>query len=128
MKTLVYLFLLLLAGLSSCRSIKYVPVESVRHDSIFIGSTQRDSIYHRDSIYIKENGDTVTIFRDRYLYRDRYLKDTVYQSFRDTVTQTYPVEKELSSWQKAQMAIGKIAMIFLVVLVLIFGIRIFKKS
>lgn len=104
----------------SCRTVKYVPVETIKVDTTYINKLQRDSIYQHDSIYVKDNGDTVTIFRNRYLYHDRYLKDTVYQSFCDTVTQYYSVEKELTSWQKAQIAIGKIAMILIGVVILAF--------
>mgnify|MGYP000233612673 CR=1 FL=1 len=109
----------------SCRTVKYVPVETIKVDTTYINKLQRDSIYQHDSIYVKDNGDTVTIFRNRYLYHDRYLKDTVYQSFCDTVTQYYSVEKELTSWQKAQIAIGKIAMILIGVVILAFGIKFF---
>ena len=109
----------------SCRTVKYVPVETIKVDTTYINKLQRDSIYQHDSIYVKDNGDTVTIFRNRYLYHDRYLKDTVYQSFCDTVTQYYSVEKELTSWQKAQIAIGKIAMILIGEVILAFGIKFF---
>lgn len=109
----------------SCCTVKYVPVETIKVDTTYINKLQRDSIYQHDSIYVKDNGDTVTIFRNRYLYHDRYLKDTVYQSFCDTVTQYYSVEKELTSWQKAQIAIGKIAMILIGVVILAFGIKFF---
>ena len=55
--------LLLLFG--SCRSIRYVPVETIRTDSLYLTVHERDSIHIKDSVYIREKGDS------RYsLYRE----------------------------------------------------------
>ncbi len=86
MKLPLYFFVMLLAGLMSCRSIQYVPVETVRHDSLLVIKSHRDSIYHRDSIFVIERGDTRIVYRNRYLYRDRYLTDTVFRSVTDTLS------------------------------------------
>lgn len=42
--------------LSSCESIKYVPVETVRTDSVYNTVYRRDSIYMRDSVYVLDKG------------------------------------------------------------------------
>lgn len=48
---------------------------------------QRDSIYYRDSIYIKEKGDTVTYYVERLRYAYKIKTDTIYtyKLKRDTV-------------------------------------------
>ena len=49
--------------LSSCGNIRYVPVETVRTDSVYNTVYRRDSIYMRDSVYVLDKGDTVYQFR-----------------------------------------------------------------
>ena len=47
-------------------------------DSIYRQLMQRDSIYYRDSIYIKEKGDTVTYYVERLRYAYKIKTDTIY--------------------------------------------------
>lgn len=98
---------LLVLSLIGCRTrIQYVPVESVRTE--YKDRLQRDSIYFRDSIFMREKGDTVFIDRWRYLYKDKLITDTLIVS--DTIRVPYPVEKELTRWQRAKMDVGGWAM------------------
>ena len=95
--------------LSGCRNVKYVPVETVRVDTTYINKVQKDSIYQRDSIYVMEKGDTITVYRDRYLYRDKMVRDTVYINRTDSVQVPYPVERPLSRWQQVKLDVGGLA-------------------
>ena len=76
----------------SCRSTQYVPVETVKTEYRDRVEKQRDSIYFADTIRIVEKGDTTIIYKDRYryLYKDRFLTDTVIK--RDSIPVPYPVE------------------------------------
>ena len=116
----VFLLLLLLLSSSGCRSIRYVPVETVKHDSVYITQHQKDSIYIHDSIYQKEKGDTVLIEKWHTRYIEKQVRDTLIQIQRDTIPQPYPYEVEvpaqLSWWQKTRMHIGEITIIALLVL------------
>jgi hypothetical protein len=123
MKLPLYFFVMLLAGLMSCRSIQYVPVETVRHDSLLVIKSHRDSIYHRDSIFVIERGDTRIVYRNRYLYRDRYLTDTVFRSVTDTLSVPYPVEKQLSRWQQLKLAFADVALLALIAILLLWIVR-----
>lgn len=120
--SLVGIVLLLVAALvlGACRSVKYVSVESVRHDSIFITQHQKDSIYIHDSIYQKEKGDTLIIEKWHTKYIEKQVRDTLIQIERDTIPQPYPYEVEvpaqLSWWQKTRMHIGEISLVALLVL------------
>ncbi len=100
MKTLSFFILAMLVV--SC-STKYVPVESVRVDSVHVERVRRDSVVLRDSVYILQRGDTVFKTKYKYLYRDRVLRDTFYHVKCDTVTKVVKVEKELSFWQKKKI-------------------------
>ena len=122
----MWMFILLVAGfvliaMGSCKSVKYVPVETIRHDSIYITQHQKDSIYIHDSIYQKEKGDTLIIEKWHTKYIEKQVRDTLIQIERDTIPQPYPYEVEvpaqLSWWQKTRMHIGEISLVALLVLI-----------
>jgi hypothetical protein len=102
----------LLCVMCSCKSIQYVPVETVkteykvRTDTL----TQKDSIYLRDSIWVEKSGDTVTTYKTRYVYqdrwRDRVVRDTVIKT--DSIQVPYPVERKLSRWEQFCLDYGKV--------------------
>ena len=109
MRRLVYFLIILLTSaiwFSSCRSIRHIPIETVKHDSIYISKILHDSIYQRDSIYVDRKGDTVLIYKDRYVYKYKNLVDTFYIHKVDSVQVPYPVEKSLSRWQTIKMELG----------------------
>lgn len=110
MLTLVLLVVLLLVG---CRTTESITVPEVHTEYVYRDS--RDSIYVRDSIYIKEQqkGDTVTVLEYRYRDRFRYLTDTLV--VRDTVTVYVPhdvvkVFHSLTWWQKILCWAGGLAL------------------
>ena len=103
----------------SCRSVKYVPVETVKTDSVYVNKVQRDSIRLQDSIFVFVKGDTVRIEKYKYLYRDRVVVDTVYKAQCDTIRVPYPVEKPLTRWQKWKLDLGGFAMAAIVITVLV---------
>lgn len=78
-----------------------------QHDTTAVH--HRDSIFFRDSIYVKEwlKGDTVYIekIKDRYIYKDRW-RDSI-RIVRDSVAvetiKEVRVDKPLSRWQKARI-------------------------
>ena len=103
----------------SCRSVKYVPVETVKTDSVYVNKVQRDSIRLQDSIFVFVKGDTVRIEKYKYIYRDRVVRDTVRLVERDSVQVPVPVEKELSRWQRWKQEVGGFAMAGIVITVLL---------
>lgn len=80
--------LLLLTG---CTTTKYVPVETVRIDTMKVTKYERDSIYIHDSTIVRENGDTMLIEKWHTRWRDRWHHDSVYIARHDTIPQPYPV-------------------------------------
>lgn len=113
------LFLLAVLSLASCKQVQYVPVETVRLDSIYLTQTLRDSIYKYDSIYVRDKGDTVFVDRYRYLFVDKLRRDTMYISRIDTLRVPYPVEKELTRWQQFRLDVGGYAIFAIVIVILI---------
>lgn len=111
----------------SCRSVKYVPVETVRTDSLYVNKVERDSIRLQDSIFVFVKGDTVRIEKYKYLYRDRVVVDTVYKAQCDTIRVPYPVEKPLTRWQKWKLDLGGFAMAAIAIAVLVVVGRVVYK-
>ncbi len=112
--TCLILALLLLCG---CSRKVYVPVDNVTlvTDTVYQSRLRVDSVTLRDSVAVIQRGDTVTItkYRDRYRVRERV--DTVYSSAVDSVTVRvpYPVERELTAWERAKMQTGGVAIALL---------------
>lgn len=125
----VFLLLLLMLSSSGCRSIRYVPVETVKRDSIYITQHQKDSIYVHDSIYQKEKGDTLIVEKWHTKYIERQVHDTTYIEKVDSIQVPYPVEKQLTRWQRMKMNAGGYA-IFLCLTCVVFIILglIFRKK
>ena len=113
----ILLFAVIATLLYSCKSIKYVPVETTKteyRDKIF-----RDSVTRYDSVYMKEKGDTLILERYRYLYKNSIVKDSVF--INDTIRVPYPVQvvkqvkAPLTSWQSFQIWCGRIALFALLI-------------
>lgn len=120
------MIVLLVSAVCSCRTVQYVPVETVRTDSLYFNAVSTDSVYVKDSVLVVK-GDTVTEYRWRYVYKYKDRTDTVYVSRTDSVQVPYPVEKELSRWQQFKMNVGGYALAAVVVTVLIvFGRMVYK--
>ena len=96
----------LLTLLVGCRSVEYIPVETVRRDTVAVVRERADTLVRLDSIHVKEKGDTVWMEKYRTVWRDRRVADTVYLSWADTVAVPVPVEQPLTHWQQAKMKAG----------------------
>ncbi len=122
MKNLSYILLLALL-IGSCTTAKYVPVETVRVDSLFVAKAQRDSIFERDSVFVAVKADTVFYTRTQYRYRDRVVRDTVFRLKCDTVTKVVEVQKKLSFWQQRKLELGGVAILIIPLMIVIIVLR-----
>lgn len=159
----MYVFVVLL--LCSCRTTKYVPVETVRteykeadtkeiyerifrmFESMRENESRSDSLIDREkeTLVLKENGDTASRELVRIIYRssirEKELEKTVerkdsliYELNKqllsvksDTVQVPYPVEKQLTKWQRIKIRFGEIGFGLLIVLIILFVVRIKRK-
>lgn len=87
------LFMVLVTLLSGCKQIEYVPVETIKHDSIYINTHKVDTLFKTDSTVIHEKGDTIFYDRWHTIYKVRESIDTIYQSKVDTIQVPYEVVK-----------------------------------
>ena len=103
----LFLGMLACLVLAGCKTVRYVPVETVRTDSVYVDRFTRDSVYLRDSVFVNRwtVGDTVFVDKVsvKYLYRDRWRHDTVAVTRRDSVQVPLPVERELGWWQQTRL-------------------------
>lgn len=115
----IALFICLLVLATGCTRKVYIPIESVvsRTDTVYSAKVRVDSVIMRDSVAVFQKGDTVLITKYRDRYHVKELTDTVYQSAIDSVKVSvpYPVERELSRWERTKMDFGGMAIGALVI-------------
>jgi hypothetical protein len=107
---------------TSCRArIRYIPIETVRTDSLFRNSVRIDSVFIHDSTSVTLKGDSVIEYRHRYILKYKDRVDTVYINRTDTIRVPYPVEieKKLTVWQRTKIAFGGWAITIVIVTILI---------
>ena len=89
---------------TGCSTIRYIDREVVVHDTTKV--IVRDSLhfYDRDSVFVKEKGDTVYKYVEKWRIRDRWHTDTLVRVRVDSVAvyqdKIVEVEKPLSAWQR----------------------------
>ena len=101
----LFILIVLTIFVNSCAT-KYVPVESVRVDSVYVTRVERDSIFERDSVFVMAKADTVFVSRVQYRYRDRILRDTLSVVQRDTITRVVEVKRKLTRSEQLKMDLG----------------------
>lgn len=121
---IISLFLLLL--LSSCSPKIYERV-IYQKDTTYVSKIDSIYKYERDSVFVRERGDTVYKYVERVRYRDRYKVDTLVKVKVDSVTvervKEVQVEKPLSAWKQAKIG----AFWWLVGLLAVALVYIFRK-
>lgn len=110
-------------AIGGCTTVREVTVERVRTDTLLQSSNIRDSIYLRDSVIVREKGDTLIVERWHTAWRERLVHDTVYRTHTDTLVsiseRVKEVRKPLTWWQQMRMAVGDVAVIGSVVLLVV---------
>ena len=80
---------------------------SVQRDTTYITRTDSVKFYDRDSIFVKEKGDTVYKYVEKWRWRDRVKIDTVLRVKVDSVTvervKEVKVQQPLPWWQKFRL-------------------------
>ena len=116
MRTLVIIVVCLL--LQACKSVQYVPVETVKTEYIDRVKQVHDTMHtiEKETTYI--NGDTVLI--TKYIDRIKVLHqtDTCIIEKTDTVQVPYPVERRLSKWEQTKNNIGNLLYVIAILVIL----------
>ena len=119
MKNVMLLFLLLLCG---CRT-EYIPIESVRYDSLMIEKLMRDSVFVRDSVYLQEKGDTEFKYNDRFVYVYKNRVDTFFAEKIREIEVPVPVERKLTWWERVKLNYAEWVIAVLVAIALVYALR-----
>lgn len=125
--TRIIVLMLLAIILYGCKSIQYVPVETIKRDTTYISRTKIDSIYHRDSIYVEHKGDTVYLSKYKYLYKYIERHDTLWREKTDTIQVAYPIEAQLTKWQKIKINMGEYLIAAIVLIAIWLCVKYFIK-
>lgn len=104
----VILLALVLYGMTSCTSVKYVPVESIKTDSVRVVDVHRDSIYVQDSVIVREKADTIFVTRWRTEYREALRVDTVQIVRTDSIQNIVEVERDFTPWESMCFSLGRV--------------------
>lgn len=109
-KLIIYVLIALMAlAMFSCKGserIVEVPVTKIEYKDRV--KEKVDSVYIHDSTYMYVDSDTIYVYQYRNVYRDKIYRDTVSVVRVDSIAVPYPIERELTFWEKAQMNISKI--------------------
>lgn len=122
---------IMLSLLAGCKSVQYVPVETVRTDSVYVDHYLRDSIYQRDSVFINRWTAGDTVYQDKvvwkYVYRDKVKYDTVAILRSDTVRVPYPVERKNTKWEQIRLDVGGLAIgVVIITILIVIGCMVYK--
>ena len=104
-------------------------VEHIQYQRDTLYQVKRDSVryYDRDSIFIREKGDTIYQYVEKWRWRDRVRVDTIYRARIDSVfidrIKEVEVIKPLSWWENAKIR----AFWYLFGVVLLLLLYVFRK-
>ena len=107
-------------SLCSCTTTRYVTVPEYHYRDSTKLVHVRDSVFHRDSIYVYTRGDTVYHEHYNTIYKEHYYSDTINNVYRDSIFKPYKVVEtktvhKLHWWQKSLMWVGIAAIIALII-------------
>lgn len=113
----------ILSFLFSCKSVEYITIPEYHYaDSVQIKYV-RDSLFFHDSVSVSVSArnDTVIkeVYRLRYAYKDRLVRDTVLVETRDTVPKYIPKETKRVEYKYQTAWYDKICRRFTVVTLLV---------
>lgn len=114
---IILAWIMIITLCASC-STQYIPVESVRYDSIFIAKLQKDSIFVHDSVSIRVKPDTVFKDKFKFVYKYVLLRDTMLTMRTDSIPVPVPVEKKRTWWEQTKIDVGGYAVAIIIIYIL----------
>ena len=90
---------------SSCSTVR--EVVRYQRDTTYVERFRVDSVYKKDSVFVREKGDTVYIYKEKVREKYKLVRDTVRLVKVDSVAvervKEVKVEKPLSAWKSAKI-------------------------
>lgn len=116
--------------LSGCKT-KYVPMEKIEYRNVVKHDTLHtsDSVFVRDSVFLRQRGDTCFLDRwhEKTIYKNVYMVKVDSFLKRDSIPVPYPVEKQLSKWERFQLKYAVWSFGALCMLLIVLGYKLYKK-
>lgn len=102
---LVIFCILVILCATGCCTTKVVEHIIHQRDTTYIERQKVDSLYRRDSVFVREKGDTVYIYKEKIRDRYRYIHDTVRLVKIDTVqaVKEVPVAQPLTLGEQVRL-------------------------
>ena len=126
-RLIVALIATIVLCLTSCRSnsVTTATVRTDTHDEAMVSLKHTiDSVIVRETVIIREGPDTVTVERERTVWRERIVHDTVREHTTDTIIKTETVEKVVEATPAKGVGTGwTVALTLLAVIVLYMVIK-----
>lgn len=119
---MMILLFVLVTFLCGCRT-EYIPIESVRYDSVMIEKLMCDSVFVRDSVYLQEKGDTIYKYKDRFVYVYKNRVDTFFAEKIREIEVPVQVERKLSWWERVKLEYAERVIAVIVAVALIYALR-----
>lgn len=125
----IALCMLIINLLTGCKVTEYIPVETIKKEQVYLDRLKVDTFLVCDSVIIKEKGDCEDKEHIRFIYKNKYIHDTINTSVHDTITKTerLEVEKDLSRIDKICLNLGKFFFPLLLILLIVGGIYSYMK-
>lgn len=102
---IVGLLMIYLFFVSSCSTVR--EVVRYQRDTTYVERFRVDSVWRKDSVFVKEKGDTVYIYKEKVREKYKLIRDTVRLVKVDSVAvetvKEVKVEKPLSAWKSAKI-------------------------
>lgn len=126
MRYLIYILpIFVLTLCAGCKT--YVPVETIKVDSVRVVQIERDSVHVLDSVIVQTIADTVYKTKYRYIYKDALRTDTMWRVRIDTLTRVVEIERKLTRYEQMKMDAGGAAMWILGALIIATVIWLIRK-
>lgn len=114
-------------ALCSCAPTRYVPVETVKVDSVRVVEVMRDSVFVKDSVFVREKNDTVFLTKWHTVYREVLRVDTFQVLRVDSINTVVEVEKKLTKIQQLKMDVGA-GVLYAVPILIVVGLYILYRK
>ena len=129
---LVFCTGMVLICLGSCKSVKYIPYETIKHDSILISKKDTVKLTHtikeKEYVEVKDSASTTLDEQGNILKQEIWHNKTIIRQMSDSLEYyramydsllsvkqkteyvPYPAERELSTWEKRYISLGKVSL------------------
>jgi len=112
----------------SCQT-RYVERDIVHHDSIYITAWSVDTLIQRDSIHIREHGDTIEKIVYKYINNVHIRRDTIVQERVDTIAKVVTkVETKTIKKRDWLSCIGSLGIGIVIGFAILFFYKVSKKD